>query len=89
MLEQQEAQEAKDTWYPQHRNCNCCKGFIHGAWNVPFGYVLCLFCAKPSPADNPTSRPPSACPSPMCADLGVCGCTLEDDDIQQAGDAES
>ena len=29
-----------------------------------------------------------ACPSPMCADLGVCGCTLEDDDIQQAGDAE-
>ena len=31
MLEQQEAQEAKDTWYPQHRNCNCCKGFIHGA----------------------------------------------------------
>jgi hypothetical protein len=35
MLEQQEAQEAKDTWYPQHRNCNCCKGFIHGAWRVP------------------------------------------------------
>jgi len=31
MLEAQEAQEAKDTWYPQHRNCNCCKGYIHGA----------------------------------------------------------
>ena len=21
----------QDTWYPAHRNCSCCKGFIHGA----------------------------------------------------------
>ena len=30
----------------------------------------------------------AACASPMCAELGVCGCTLEDSDIQAAGDAE-
>ena len=42
MLEQQEAQEAKDTWYPQHRNCNCCKGFIHGACRVPCSRGACF-----------------------------------------------
>jgi hypothetical protein len=46
MLEQQEAQEAKDTWYPQHRNCNCCKGFIHGAWRVAFSLGLAVMPCK-------------------------------------------
>lgn len=40
-----------------YRNCNCCKGYIHG------------------------------CTAAMCQELGVCGCTLEDSDIQAEGEA--
>ena len=25
------AASAQDTWYPAHRNCSCCKGYVHGA----------------------------------------------------------
>ena len=25
------AARTQDTWYPAHRNCSCCKGYIHGA----------------------------------------------------------
>ena len=47
---------SQDTWYPAHRNCSCCKGYVN------------------------------ACTAPMCLDLGVCGCTLEDSDIHAAAE---
>ena len=47
---------AQDTWFPAHRNCSCCKGYVN------------------------------ACTAPMCLDLGVCGCTLEDSDIHAAAE---
>ena len=47
---------SQDTWFPAHRNCSCCKGYVN------------------------------ACTAPMCLDLGVCGCTLEDSDIHAAAE---
>eukprot|EP00980_Cylindrotheca_fusiformis_P001819 scaffold408_cov71-Cylindrotheca_fusiformis.AAC.20 len=65
------AAHAAEFWFPECRDCTCCKGFKHGCSCASSNHGICSVCSgvqsAPPPATS-TSRAPAAAPSskPPC-----------------------
>ena len=51
MMNDEDRAADKETWFPNHRDCSCCKGYVY------------------------------ACTAEVCVQLGICGCTMEGEDV--------
>lgn len=67
---------AAEFWFPECRDCTCCKGFKHGCTCSPSNYGVCSVCSGVQTAPPPSAAPPvsaaSAPPSAYSSNKSPC-----------------
>lgn len=68
---------AQEFWFPESRDCTCCKGFKHGCRCAPSNYGICFACSGPGNPSNtynnnnsPACIPATTAAAPMPTTYG-------------------